>query len=185
MVQRGHKPSPPLLLHSGALTPPETPTHVEPRGLGQVLGSFLAAQPLVSSLQLLFSKKQRRNAADFKDRCSFCLSGQNPPSVSPLRQPRSGRALGAPTVSSTPAPSPHLQGVQSRAGAGTKLCSHQTLWLWRAAQDWMIFLGRGGTIRIKCQHQVWVRATHCVERSELAIRNIIFKMAFKGIPGLM
>lgn len=40
-------------------------------------------------------------------------------------------------------------------------------------------------INFKCQHQVWVSATHYMERSELAIRNILFKMAFRGIPGLM
>lgn len=59
-------------------------------------------------------------------------------------------------------------------------------WLGRAAQD-LLFLDRDGINRIhfKCQHQIQVSATHYMERTKLTIRNITFKMAFKGITELM
>lgn len=40
-------------------------------------------------------------------------------------------------------------------------------------------------INFKCQHQIQVSATPYVERTKLTIRNITFKMAFKGIAELM
>lgn len=70
---------------------------------------------------------------------------------------------------------------------GPSSASHQTLLLWRPAQNLLIFLDRVGMIRInfKCQHQIQVSATQYVEGTKLTIRNITFKMAFKGIPELM